>query len=91
MMSPEKAELGAAPVSPAPTAPAPDRFGLMFDVRKAGCPADPFENEAKYPGVKIGARGTTFSDGKTLPVGSYFGYPTGRCNGRRKGCVTCAV
>ena len=27
--------------------------------------------------MKIGARGTTFSDGTTLPVGSYYGYPTG--------------
>src|SRR5690606_20337845 len=30
-----------------------------------------FENEEKYPGVKIGARG------KTIPVGSYYGYATG--------------
>ena len=52
------------PCMEAPTAPAADRFGLMFDVRKTGCPADPFENEAKYPGVKVGARGST------VPVGS---------------------
>ena len=32
---------------------------------------DPFADETKYPGVRIGARG------KTLPVGSYYGYPTG--------------
>ena len=32
---------------------------------------DPFENEGKYPGVKIGARG------KNIPVGSYYGYATG--------------
>jgi hypothetical protein len=60
-----------------PTAPDPKRFGLWLDVRSKDCPADPFENETAYPGVKIGARGTTFSDGSTLPVGSYFGYPTG--------------
>jgi hypothetical protein len=60
-----------------PTAPRPDRFGLWLDVRDPSCPADPFENETKYPGVKIGARGTTFSDGKTLPTGSYYGYATG--------------
>jgi len=60
-----------------PTAPDPKRFGLWLDVRK-DCPSpDPFENEKTYPGVKIGARGTTFSDGSMLPVGSYFGYPTG--------------
>jgi hypothetical protein len=58
----------------------PDRFGLILDERdnsQAGCKDDPFENEQKYPGVKVGARGTTFKDGKTLPVGSYYGYATG--------------
>ena len=55
----------------------PQRFGLWLDVRRKDCPQDPFENEQAYPGVKIGARGKTFSDGSTMPVGSYFGYPTG--------------
>jgi hypothetical protein len=59
------------------TAPDPDRFGLWLDVRRTDCPPDPFADETKYPGVAIGARGTTFSDGKTLPVGSFYGYPTG--------------
>lgn len=54
-----------------PSAPRADRFGLWLDERAADCPKDPFENEAKYPGVKIGARG------KNLPVGSYYGYATG--------------
>jgi hypothetical protein len=55
------------------TGPDPDRFGLWLDKRRVGpdCPPDPFENESKYPGVKIGARG------KTMPVGSYYGYATG--------------
>jgi hypothetical protein len=48
-----------------------DRFGLWLDTRGAGCKADPFEDETKYPGVAIGARG------KTIPVGSYYGYATG--------------
>ena len=48
-----------------------DRYGLWLDERKPGCGPDPFENEAKYPGVKIGARG------KNLPVGSYYGYASG--------------
>ena len=52
------------PCMQAPTAPDPDRFGLLLDVRKPGCPADPFEDATKYPGVKIGARGST------VPVGS---------------------
>ncbi len=54
-----------------PTGPDPKRFGLWLDVRSPDCPPDPFENEAKYPGVKIGARG------KTVPVGSFYGYATG--------------
>lgn len=53
------------------TGPRADRFGLWLDVRSADCGPDPFENELKYPGVKIGARGTT------VPVGSYYGYATG--------------
>jgi len=48
-----------------------DRFGLFLDVREASCAADPFENEVKYPGVKIGARGDT------VPVGSFYGYASG--------------
>lgn len=51
--------------------PRADRFGLWLDTRKADCPPDPFENEQKYPGVKIGARG------KNMPVGSYYGYASG--------------
>ncbi|MEA1673875.1 hypothetical protein [Nitrospirillum sp. BR 11163] len=51
-----------------------DQFGLWLDQRvkdDPNCPDDPFANEKKYPGVKIGARGVT------VPVGSYYGYPTG--------------
>jgi hypothetical protein len=51
--------------------PSKDRYGLWLDVRKSDCRPDPFEDEAKYPGVKIGARG------KNMPVGSYYGYETG--------------
>lgn len=51
--------------------PRQDRFGLWLDTRSTDCPADPFENEQKYPGVKFGARG------KNIPVGSYYGYGTG--------------
>lgn len=54
-----------------PTGPDPERFGLWLDKRRADCPADPFANATKYPGVRIGARGTT------VPVGSYYGEPTG--------------
>jgi hypothetical protein len=51
--------------------PDPKRYGLWLDTRDPNCPGDPFENEGKYPGVKVGARG------KNLPVGSYYGYATG--------------
>lgn len=55
------------------TGPNPDRFGLWLDVRVRSndCPLDPFENAQKYPGVAIGARGST------VPVGSYYGYASG--------------
>lgn len=53
------------------TGPDPSRYGLWLDTRDPNCPPDPFENESKYPGVKIGARG------KNLPVGSYYGYASG--------------
>ena len=53
------------------TGPQPDRYGLWLDTRAKDCPPDPFENETKYPGVKIGARGAN------IPAGSYYGYATG--------------
>lgn len=53
------------------TGPRPDRYGLWLDVRDPNCGTEPFEDETKYPGVKIGARG------KNIPVGSYYGYATG--------------
>ncbi|HEY0367215.1 MAG TPA: hypothetical protein VGC73_12150, partial [Pyrinomonadaceae bacterium] len=53
------------------TGPDPNRFGLWLDKRRADCSADPFENEQKYPGVKVGARG------KNIEAGSYYGYETG--------------
>ena len=40
------------------------------------CPPDPFENESKYPGVAIGARGKARRR-HTLPVGSFYGWATG--------------
>ena len=53
------------------TGPDPNRFGLWLDVRDPSCPPDPFADAQNYPGVKIGARGTT------VAVGSYYGEPTG--------------
>jgi hypothetical protein len=61
------------------TAPDPKRFGLYLDLRDPACPADPFENVEKYPGVKLGARDTVI-DPKTqqkLETGSLYGYATG--------------
>jgi hypothetical protein len=65
------------------TGPDPGRFGLWLDHRKQGCGADPFEDESKYPGVKVGSRGGNLPDGKfmpsdhKMPVGSFYGYATG--------------
>ncbi|HEX4772734.1 MAG TPA: hypothetical protein VH351_18010 [Bryobacteraceae bacterium] len=53
------------------TGPDPQRYGLWLDKRSANCPPDPFENQQKYPGVQVGARG------KNLPLGSYYGWATG--------------
>lgn len=47
------------------------RFGLWLDQRDPSCPPDPFADPVKYRGVQIGARG------KTVPIGSYYGEPTG--------------
>ena len=55
----------------AATGPDPNRYGLWLDVRDPDCPPDPFADATKYPGVAIGARG------KAMPVGSYYGEPTG--------------
>jgi hypothetical protein len=60
-----------------PTGPDRTRHGLWLDVRSGDCPADPFENESRYPGVAIGSRGKPLGDGTTQPVGSYYGYATG--------------
>jgi len=54
-----------------PTSPREDRYGLWLDVRDDDCPPDPFENEEKYPGVEVGARG------KNISAGSYYGYASG--------------
>ncbi len=59
------------------TGPNPERFGLWLDKRSSNCPPDPFEDESKYKGVQVGARGKQFADGKKLPVGSFYGYATG--------------
>ena len=59
------------PCFDAPAQADPKRFGLLLDARRADCPADPFENETEYPGIAIGARGTT------VPVGSLYGYASG--------------
>jgi hypothetical protein len=60
------------------TGPDPERWGLWLDKRRADCQPDPFENEQKYPGVRVGARGTEVGPkGEKLEVGSYYGYETG--------------
>ena len=48
-----------------------DRFGLWLDQRDPACLPDPFAGPGNYKGVQIGARG------KTVPLGSYYGEPSG--------------
>jgi hypothetical protein len=59
------------PCYDAAVAPDPNRYGLWLDTRRSDCGPDPFENDKKYPGVQIGARG------KNMPVSSYYGQATG--------------
>src|SRR5581483_8939774 len=65
------------PCFQAPSGPDRTRHGLWLDVRTHNCPADPFEDEKRYPGVAIGSRGKPLGDGTLQPVGSYYGYATG--------------
>jgi hypothetical protein len=53
------------------TGPDPNRYGLWLDVRDPKCPPDPFADADKYKGAQVGARG------RTVPVGSYYGEPSG--------------
>jgi hypothetical protein len=52
-------------------APDPNRYGLWLDSRDPNCAPDSFANAEKYPGIALGSRG------KTMPLGSYYGEPTG--------------
>jgi hypothetical protein len=53
------------------TGPDPSHFGLWIDQRDPACPPDPYADATKYPGARVGSRGTV------MPVGSYYGEPTG--------------
>jgi hypothetical protein len=60
--------------------PDADKWGLWLDKRDANCGSDPYADATKYPGVKIGSRGTYLNyKGKRVlhEVGSSYGYPTG--------------
>jgi hypothetical protein len=72
-----------------PNAADKEHFGLWLDKRVVSpdCPPDPFEDEARYPGVVTGSRGKDLPEGKDgskylpsskkMPVGSSYGYATG--------------
>src|SRR5262249_9324764 len=53
------------------TGPDPSHFGLWLDQRDPACPPDPFADATRYPGARVGSRGSV------MPVGSYYGEPTG--------------
>ncbi|SEH29985.1 c-type cytochrome [Rhizobium sp. NFR12] len=66
------------------TGPDPKHFGLWLDQRRTDTPPDPFggnpDADRRYPGVEVGARGKPVefeAREVTLPVGSYYGEPTG--------------
>lgn len=70
------------PCFKAATGPDAKRWGLWLPTRDSSCPQDPFENQQKYPGVKIGARALTTPlkwRGQEIPidVGSSYGYASG--------------
>jgi hypothetical protein len=54
-----------------PSEPDPQRYGLWLDVRRLDCIPDPFADQSRFPGVELGARG------KTIPLGSLYGAPSG--------------
>ncbi|MBP1849377.1 hypothetical protein [Rhizobium halophytocola] len=71
-----------------PAGPDPEHFGLWIDQRDRDCEGgeDPFGGnpaaDKRYPGVAVGQRGkpvlnTATGKTVTLPVGSYYGEPTG--------------
>ena len=64
------------PASNKPPAPIPKDgvFGSTSGARTASPTTS--KMKPKYPGVKIGSRGTKLN-GKDFPVGSYYGYETG--------------
>ena len=58
----------------------PDEYGLWLDERvpvSRTAPPIRSRTRAKYPGVKIGARGTNFPTAPSFPVGSFYGKATG--------------
>lgn len=59
---------------------AAEHFGLWLDQRDESCPPDPFDVPA-YAGVTTGARGQTVTlkagQQVEVPVGSYYGKPSG--------------
>ena len=65
-----RAGIGSArsmnPASRSPPRPIRNALASGSTCARKDCPPDPFEDETKYPGVKIGARGTTFADGSNL-------------------------
>ena len=70
------------------TGPDPGRFGLWLDKRRADCPADPFENEAKYPGVPAGARGKARPTATRAGSWACGSSPTPPSTRRRRGSGT---
>jgi hypothetical protein len=75
------------------TGPDPNRYGLWLDGRDPRCPPapftnapDPFANAEKYPGIKLGSRGTACACSRTRRLTSppgRSGIPSGTIATRR--------
>ena len=73
-----------SPASPPPTGPDPTHFGLWIDQRDPDCAPDPFANaevprrQDRRARHRIGPTpGPSSTEDGVLPVGSYYGEPTG--------------
>lgn len=65
-------------------------FGLLLDRRDGDCPADPFADPTRYPGVAFGARGERLVSGGDTPAYT-FGEDAGERERDRAGDGTCDI
>ena len=74
--------LSNEPCFTAPTRPDPRHFGLWIDQRDPSCPPDPFASESRYPGVRVGSRGSRMVDGDGGATKAATEFPQSTAEGR---------